>query len=95
MDQWGKERVRAKSVSQLKEGKVGKSYHYLELEVAMSLTCIQELRAREYVRLLVKGQLEDHYKLLSWICALIIRSNPDSRAFHEFDKLINLSLTSF
>jgi len=35
------------------------------------------------VQLLTNGRLEDHYKLLPWICVAIVRANPNSRAFCE------------
>jgi len=31
------------------------------------------------------GRPEDHYKLLLWLCVVITRANPDSRAFVELD----------
>ena len=55
----------------------------LQLEMGMKVSYMQCWRAREYVRLLANGRLEDYYKLLPWMCTAIIRANPDSRAFCE------------
>jgi len=37
------------------------------------------------VCIMVLGRPDDHYKLLSWICAAIVRANPGSVAFCEVE----------
>jgi len=75
------------------EGKVRLSDGYtpleilkdLQLEMGMKVSNMQCWRAREYVRVLTNGRPEDHHKLLPWMCATIVRANPDSRAFCELE----------
>ena len=89
----GRRRLRAKLLARLIEGKIQLSVDYssveiikdLELELGMTLSYMQSWRAREYVRMLVMGKPVDHYKLLPWMWAAIVRANPDSRAFVELD----------
>jgi len=57
----------------------------LEFEWGITLSYMQSWRVKEYVRLLVIGKPVDHYKLLPWMCAAIVRANLDSRAFVEFN----------
>jgi len=57
----------------------------LELELRIRLTYMQSWRAREFVRMMVLGRPDDHYKLLSWMCTAIVRANPRSVAVCELD----------
>jgi len=90
---WGRRRLRAKLLASLIEEKIRLSFDYspmeimkdLKLELGIMLSYIQSWRAREYVRLLVMGKAADQYKLLLWMCAAIVRVNPDSRAFVKLD----------
>ena len=93
MGRWGRRRMRAKLLARVIDGKVRLSMDYLptelmkdiELELGIKMTYMQAWRAREYVRLLVMGRPVDHYKVLPWLCAAIVRANPDSRAFCEVE----------
>lgn len=94
MGRWGKRRLRAKLLARMiNECQIWLSADYsptqimkdLELELGITLLYMQSWRAREYVRLLVMGKPVDHYKLLPWMCAMIVQANPDSRAFVELD----------
>jgi len=51
----------------------------------MKVTHLQCRRAHKYVRFIVNGRPKDYYKLLLWICAAIVRANPNSRAFCELE----------
>ena len=94
MGVWGRRRVRAELLAILIEGKVRLCLDYfpryimqdLELELGIRLTYIQSWRVREFVRMMVLGRPEDHYKLLSWMCAAIVRANPKSAAFCEIEE---------
>jgi len=44
------------------------------------------MEGKEFVQMMVLGQLEDHYKLLPWMCAAIIRANSESVAFCEVEE---------
>ena len=85
MGKWGRRMMRAKLLSHLIDGKVRLSIDYspteimkdFELELGLRMTYKQAWRPREYVRLLVMGRPEDHYKLLPWMCTAIQRANPD------------------
>ena len=57
----------------------------LELELGIHLTCMQTWRATEFVCMMVLGRPVDHYKLLPWMCAAIVRANPGSIAVCEVD----------
>jgi len=93
MGVWGRRRVRAELLAQLIEGKVRLCLDYsprdimldLELELGIRLTYMQSWRAREFVRMMVLGRPEDHYKILPWMCAAIVRANPESVAFCEVE----------
>jgi len=93
MGRWDRRRMRAKLLAQVIDGKVRLSIDYsptklmkdLELELGMKMTYIQAWRSQEYVRMLVMGRLEDHFKVLPWLCAVIVGANPDSRAFCEVE----------
>jgi len=94
MGVWGRRRVRAELLAHLIEGKVRLCLDYsprdimqdLELELGIRLTYMQSWRAREFVRMMVLGRPEDHYKLLLWMCAAIVRANSDSVAFCEVEE---------
>jgi len=58
----------------------------LELELGIQLTYMQSWRAREFVQMMVLGRSEDHYKLLPWMCAVIVRANPESVTFCEVEE---------
>ena len=93
MGKWARRRMRASLLGSLIEGKVRLSDSYtppeilkdLQLEMGIKVSYMQCWRAREYVRVLANGRPEDHYKLLPWMCAAIVRANPDSRAFCELE----------
>jgi len=57
----------------------------LELELGIRLTNMQSWRVREFVHMMVLGKPVDHYKLLPWMCAAIVRANPGSVAVCEVD----------
>ena len=85
--------MRAKLLSRLMDGKVRLSMDYLpmeimkdfEFELGIRMMYMQAWRAREYIQLLVMGRPVNHYKVLPWMCAVIERANPDSRAFVELE----------
>jgi len=85
--------MRAKLLMRVINGKVRLSTDYspteltkdLKLELGMKMAYMQAWRMREYVRMLVMGRPEDHYKVLPWMCVAIVRANPDSRAFCEVE----------
>jgi len=91
MGVWGRQRVRAELLATLIEGKVRLCLDYfprdvmqdLELELGIPLTYMQSWQVREFVRMMVPGWQEDHYKLLPWMCAAIVRANPESATFYE------------
>jgi len=93
MGDGGKRKLRAKLLARLINGKIKLSVDYsvgeimkdLELELGITLLYMQALKAREYVRVLVMGKPMDQYKILSWMCAVIVRGNADSRAYVELD----------
>ena len=88
----GKRRLRAKLLARLIAGKIKLFVNYLVIEIMKdlelnwgSLSYMQSWRAREYVLLLVIRKSVDQYKLLSWTCIAIVRTNLDSRAFMGLD----------
>ena len=68
----GRRRVRAELLAHLIEGKLRLCMDYapkdimqdLELELGIRLTYMKSWRAREFVRMMVLGRPDDHYKLL-------------------------------
>ena len=93
MGVWGRRRVRAKLLAHLIEGKVRLCIDYsprdiiqdLEMELGIRLTYVQSRRAREFLHMMVLGRPVDHYKLLSWMCAAIVRVNPASVLVYEVE----------
>ena len=83
MGKWCRRRMRASLLGSLIEGKVRLSDGYtppeilkdLQLEMGMKVSYMQCWRARENVRVLANGRPEDHYKLLPWMSAAILRAN--------------------
>jgi len=51
----------------------------------LQLTYKQAWRVREFVYLLQLGRLVDYYKLLPWLCSIIVRANLNSRVFYELE----------
>jgi len=93
MDKWGGRRMRANLLGSLIEKNVSLSADYppceilkdLQLKLGIKVSYMQCWRVQEYVRVLAMGRLKDQYKLLPWLCASIMRANPNSRAFVELD----------
>jgi len=94
MGVWGRRRVRAELLVQLIEGKIRLCLDYsprdimlnLKLELGIRLTFMQSWTVRDFIRMMVLSWPEDHYKLLPWMCAAIVRANPESVAFCEVEE---------
>ena len=93
MGKWRGRRMEANLLVTLIEGKVSISAGYspcaimkdLQLEMGMRVSYMQCWRVCEYMRMLGMEKPEDHYKLLPWMCVVVVRANPDSRAFVELE----------
>ena len=85
MGVWERRHVRVELLAHLIDGKVCLCLDYtprhiihdLELELGICLTYMQSWRIREFVHTIILGQPEDHYKLLPWMCAAIVRKTPN------------------
>jgi len=90
---WGGRRMRANLLGSLIEEKVSLLADYppceimkdLQLELGIKVSYMQCWRTREYLSMLAVGRLQNHYRLVLWLCAAITRANPNSRAFVELD----------